>query len=225
MSPHPPQPVWETTFVPGGEPDSIIEFGREDFRKDVIGACKRIGFRGKWEEGGGWFSENYGITRSWVLARDCYSAILFEGAVHFASTAVECAINLDGRLQPARKRQKEEHMKRKFPNPTDWLSLMPQNLREAKGQGLPVEKLIGPGESIEKGAPVPAFIQRRNKIAHGDYTDFSVDLSRKLSDKISLKDSHVALAPSVALDQFKKCSAFLYAWVEQKPVVPKFTLY
>jgi hypothetical protein len=139
---------------------------------EVSGVCKRIGFRVKSDALNGIFSENFGISRLWALARDCYTVAIMEGTVHFASSAVECAINLDSRMQIARKRHVTNHSEQKHSDSTRWLTLGSKNLREARINGLPVEKLIDKGESIEEGAPLIRFAYRRNKVAHGDYSGF-----------------------------------------------------
>lgn len=218
------QPEWETVFLDNTEPQDILQIGTTEWRKDVIGICKRIGFIAKFKDGGGQFSENLGITRSWVLARDCYTVALMEGTVHFSSTAVECAINLDARMQSARQKQLQEQVKRKVPFTTDWLSLMPHNLREARTYKIPVEKLLDKGESIEKDAPLIKFLERRNKIAHGDYSDYFVDISRDLGESVKVTNYHMDVGPREALDQFRKCSDFLYAWVSQKPKIIGFKI-
>lgn len=222
------QATWETVFLyDKDEPQYIFDLtqsGRADRHKEISGICKRIGFVAQFKEGGGQFSENFGITRSWVLARDCYIVGFMEGTVHFAATAVECAINLDERMQAARQKQLDYHRKRNQPNPTDWLTLMPHNLREARTYKMPVEKLLDEDESLEKDAPLIKFIERRNKIAHGDYGSYFVNTGRELSEGTKIINYHLDVGPREAMDQFKKCSDFLYGWVAQKPRIVRFKI-
>ncbi len=220
----PSDAVWQTVFLSGEEEPNIFQVGREDFRKDVWGICKRIGFKAQWKNGGGQFGETMGITRSWMLARDCYIIALMEGTIHFASTAVECAINLDERMQSARQKQLKKQEERNIPYPTDWLSLMPHNLREAKTYKIPVQVLLDKTESLEKDSPLIKFLERRNKIAHGDYGKYFVDAGYDLGEVGKVMSYYSDVSPKEALDQFKKCSDFLYAWVAPNPRIIGFSI-
>lgn len=90
------------------EPDNKLETtapDRENRRREVEGLVKVIIFKGKYGIAVGRWGEQLGITYSWALARDCYVAGLMAGTIHFASTAVECAINHDKRSSLQRRRK------------------------------------------------------------------------------------------------------------------------
>jgi hypothetical protein len=200
------EPLYDTTEA---------ERNRYDQVKDTV---KLIVWSGKIGANSVSTQEGSGITYTWKLAKDCYIKGILAGTVQFASTAVERAINLDVRMRSARTKQLRQLRQRNSPNPTDWLTLMPHNLREARTYKIPVEKLLDENESIEKGDPLPTFIDRRNRIAHGDYSGYLIEISNPLPDGQKYKHEILVNIPEAdALDQLRKCSAFIETWVAGNP--------
>lgn len=117
----------------------------------------------------------------------------------------------------------ENDTKRNYSDPDDWLRLNNKTLRAAAVQKLPVEMLLNEGESFMRTEdPTIVFVRRRNKIAHGDYSDHTVSWERKLNENLTLIHKAVDTPPKDALDQLRKCSRFLIAWVGQNPTLPGF---
>jgi hypothetical protein len=149
---------------------------------------------------------------------------MMEGTILFASTAVECAVNQDLRMDSVHASRLEGKSPAKSFGYPEWLSLSHQHLREAKSVGLPVEKLLGEGESIDVDIPRIRFVNRRHRIAHGDYKDFYYPLGSDLGAGGMALTYYADIAPPAALDQFTKCSNFLNAWVLQQPRIRDFVI-
>lgn len=113
----------------------------------------------------------------------------FLGAITLASCAVETILNQDSRTKSGK-----------------WMYLDPKTLRKAHTAGLPVQALLSPDESMNKGIPV--FVRRRNETAHGNVSD----VIRTLSD-------YDPDAESAALDQLGKASRFICDWFNSSPDV------
>jgi hypothetical protein len=83
-----------------------------------------------------------------------------------ASTAVELILNRDRRL-------------RVLPNfgaSDGWAYLNNRTLRIARENGLPTNALLSPGDDLDCNKPI-AFVQFRNKVAHGEISNLVSDLS------------------------------------------------
>lgn len=193
---------------------------REEREKQVEGMVKVIGFKGGNRRFGGTFSEGKGITFSWKMARECYVAGLMGGTIHFASTAVECAINNDVRLRSYRDVHRKWQEKNGY-EPDGWLTLTRATLAKAKCEKLPVTMLLNIDEKVEDKEGEIEFIERRNKIAHGDLGKYLVWWRLNLREE-NIWISQPDISPREALDQLKKCSAFLEVWVASKPTIIEF---
>ncbi|MEW6042935.1 MAG: hypothetical protein AB1608_01585 [Thermoproteota archaeon] len=210
------------------EPDSFIDRAkneREKREKEVAGLCKVIGIDVIGDKFTGSFGDLSAITRAWTIARDAYIVGLMDVCILFSSIAVECAINNDQRMTNAKNKQLELQKERKLPDASDWLLLNPHTLRQAKPEKLPIQALLDPDESIGPDKELPKFIRRRNIVAHGSYQDYSSDVGKRLlKHDVKLTQVWVDVPPAEALDQFKKCSAFLTEWVNQQPKMKDFQL-
>jgi len=78
-----------------------------------------------------------------------------------ASTAVEIILNRDRRLRALPS----------FKSSYGWAYLNNRTLRIARGNGLPSNALLLSGEDLDGQKPI-AFVEVRNKIAHGDVAHF-----------------------------------------------------
>jgi hypothetical protein len=96
----------------------------------------------------------------------CLSDGRFLASIAMASTAVELILNRDRRLKtlPDLKRI------------SGWASLNNHNLRIAWANGLPTEKLLMADDDLDGRLPI-AFVELRNKVAHGEIAHFVRDLS------------------------------------------------
>lgn len=161
--------------------------------------------------------EGVGITYTWRLAKNCYIKGIWAGTIQFASSTVERAFNLDSRMQLVR--AKQQSCKRKNASRSNWLMLNRTILQEAKKRGLPVETLLGDSESLEVG--IIKFIERRNKIAHGDYNTYMIPVPHKFPNDQHFTAKLIADTKLIedAKDQFTKCSAFIEAWILQNPCI------
>jgi hypothetical protein len=205
------------------EPDSKLDLSVSDRPiriQEVSGHVKQIAFKGQVEQAHGTFSENIGITLSWTIARDCYVAGIMPATIQFASTAVECAINNDSKMRSAREKQYADAVKSSRQEPNDWLQLSNSMLRKAQAQGLSVQILMDGGESLN-GKTI-AFIYRRNKIAHGDYSEFTYHFQSNFGTDVPVTRKFADIYPRDALDQFVKCSNFLKVWIGQNPDIQGF---
>lgn len=205
------------------ESDSTIHLeSMDERRKSVEGIVKIIRLSASIGKAGGHWSEGYGITLSWSMARDCYLVGMPAGTIHFASTAVEAAINNDIRMKQVRQ-EKIEKLKKRFPETDGWLYLDRDTLKAAKDNDLPSEILLGEGESIDNGKV--QFLERRNKIAHGDYRMFSLEMDGDYGLDKRVASDVVNVDYQSALDQFMKASSFLKSWLDQRPKVNGFFRY
>lgn len=216
----------EKRIILDGETDSFIEKAKNDLderKKEVSGICKYIKTVYVDEKISGNFNDLGGITRAWTIARDCYIIGLMDASIVFSSIAVECAINKDKLMQTSRKEQFDKLNKKT--NHSSWLQLTSKTLESAQKQHLPVEKLLNDKESIEKGKPNPIFIDRRNHLNHGDYSLYPNTFTRYLPNVQKIIKHVIAdISPIDALDQFKKCSSFIEAWVNQNPDIIDFEI-
>jgi hypothetical protein len=90
-----------------------------------------------------------------------------------------------------------------------WATLNNPNLITADSLGLPVQSLCSAGEQIESTSRL-LFVERRNKVAHGDV----VHMLSTLSD-------YDANAEDEALDQIQKAQRFVVDWFNTAPDVQK----
>src|SRR5712692_8429730 len=99
-------------------------------------------------------------------AGHCLEERRYLASIVMASTAVELILNRDRRLKPL------AELKRVF----GWANLNNHNLRIARANGLPAETLISVGDDLDGTTPI-AFVELRNKVAHGEIAHFVTDLS------------------------------------------------
>ena len=150
------------------------------------------------------------LDRALTIAMKCYEQEIMDATILFSSNAVEYAINMDKKMQKLRQKQISDR------NPIGWLMLNEDTLRKASTQKLPVKKLLDSNETIKN----PKFINRRNQIAHGEYRDYlsSMQVNSDVGFALHLSD-YIHIPKEDALDQFKKCSAFIIEWIDQNPDV------
>ena len=82
-----------------------------------------------------------------------------------ASTAFEIILNRDRRLRALPD----------FKSRDGWAYLNNRTLRIARDNGLPSNALLSPGDDLDCQRPI-AFVEIRNKIAHGEITHLVNDL-------------------------------------------------
>ncbi|MFY3739737.1 MAG: hypothetical protein HMLIMOIP_000156 [Candidatus Nitrosomirales archaeon] len=197
--------------------DVELEKARFDKVNEYV---KYIEFDGKIGSMGIHAGEANGVTRTWILARDCYVKRIWAGTIQFASTTVERAINLDECMREVKEKQMEDHKHREG---WDWLLLNHETLRNAKRAGLPIQTLMEDGESIAVDNPKIKFVERRNKIAHGDYRAYTSKIQHTTPDGIPYFQKIINAIPAEeAEDQLIKCSKFIRSWVDQNPCIEGF---
>ncbi len=152
-----------------------------------------------------WYADT-GIVNNWIIACQCLAASQFSPALLYASIAVECVINRDSRLQSFKNQSKKS-----------WLNLTNnETLKKADEVGIPVDLLCDTDENINDSIII-RFIQRRNKIAHGDYSGYGkIPTIFKLSEKTRTSYS---VQPTLehALYQIEKSKNFIIKWAQSIP--------
>lgn len=153
-----------------------------------------------------------GLGRALNVARNCYVQEIMDAVILFSSIAVEYTINMDARMQ-----------KEKTSNPKGWLNLNQDTLETANNMKLPIMNLLNSNESIKKTKI--KFLDRRNQIAHGEYRDYlgSITVNSDVGFAVRLGD-YIDIPKEDALDQFKKCSAFIIEWINNNPNVSNLTI-
>ncbi len=130
-------------------------------------------------------------------AKRCRDERRFLASIAMASTAIELIIHKDRRLKNL------ATLKRIY----GWATLNNGNLRIAWQNALPVETLLSAGEDLDAEQPV-AFVELRNKVAHGEISHLVKDLS-----------DYDPAAASLANDQVKKMHHFIIKWFNTAPDV------
>ncbi len=130
-------------------------------------------------------------------AGHCLAEHRFIASIAMASTAVELILNRDRRLKPLRE------LKRIL----GWASLNNHNLRIARANGLPTATLISAGDVLDGPTPI-AFVELRNKVAHGEIAHFVKDLS-----------DYDPAAAEAATVQEEKMRHFVSEWFNTAPGV------
>jgi hypothetical protein len=130
-------------------------------------------------------------------ASRCFTVARFLAAITMASSAVELILNRD------RRTRRHEDMRRVG----DWATLNNGNLIAAGALGLPVQHLCSPGEHLDLKPPL-VFVERRNKVAHGEV----LQMLSSLSD-------YDPKAEEEALDQLQKAQRFVVEWFNTAPDV------
>jgi hypothetical protein len=156
-----------------------------------------------------WMSSNRGLFRHYAdrypmdvfsytrEAVHCFVERRFLACIAMASTAVEIILNRDRRL-------------RKLPNfksRDGWAYLNNRTLRIARDNGLPSNVLLSPGDDLDSQKPI-AFVEIRNKIAHGEITHLVSELS-----------DYDPSAEQIADEQETKMRMFVSEWFNTAPDV------
>ena len=129
-------------------------------------------------------------------ASRCYTLAQYLAAITMSSSAIELILNRDQRTKGLQLKRIGE-----------WATLRNDNLSVAGNLGLPVSLLVDAGEDITQKAPI-RFVNRRNKVAHGD-VDY---LLSTLAD-------YDSSAESEAFDQIIKAQRFVVEWFNTSPDV------
>lgn len=127
----------------------------------------------------------------------CLQERRFLACIAMASTAVEIILNRDSRVK-------------KLPNYKSrdgWAYLNNRTLRVAGEQGLPVHALLLEGDDLNGYKPV-TFVERRNKIAHGEIGHLIEDLS-----------DYDPTTEQMATEQITRMCAFVSEWYNTAPDV------
>lgn len=135
-------------------------------------------------------------------ASTCFTIARYLACLVLSSGAVELILNKDSRT-------KDLVDLRRIGG---WATLSNQNLDIASRYGLPVNSLLSGGENLKNAVPV-TFVNRRNKVAHGEI----FPLIRDLSD-------YDPSAEAEALDQLTKSQRFVIEWFNSAPDVQTCTI-
>ena len=129
----------------------------------------------------------------------CFAIAQFLGAITLSSCAVELILNRDQRVRSNTELRRIG----------GWTTLNNHNLIIASSLGLPVSSLCSANESLQKEPPL-VFVERRNKVAHGEV----MPMLKTLSD-------YDPRAEEEALDQVIKSQNFVIEWFNTAPDVQK----
>lgn len=127
----------------------------------------------------------------------CFSVARFLAAIGLSSNAVEVILNKDTRM----------HSHSGLRRTAGWATLRNDNLKVAAAEGLPAHALLSPGESLDDPEPI-SFVDRRNKVAHGDIAPILQDLA-----------DYDPRAEAEAFDQVTKAQRFVVEWFNAAPDV------
>jgi hypothetical protein len=130
-------------------------------------------------------------------ASHCFTIARYLSAITMASCAVELILNRDSRTR-------NNTSLRRI---SGWASLNSHNLIAAANLGLPVLSLCSEGETLQSDSSL-LFVQRRNKVAHGEV----IPMLKTLSD-------YDATAEEEAFDQVTKAHRFIVDWFNSAPDV------
>ncbi|MHB8546320.1 MAG: hypothetical protein ACYDAJ_06100 [Nitrosotalea sp.] len=150
------------------------------------------------------------ITRSWFSALDCLAVGLYDPSVLMASISVESILNHDLRLEKLKQIKSYERID------LNW-----KNLASAFYEGLPVKMLMNSDEQFEKNGI--EFIERRNKVAHGDIAGYSNMYPASITDTsftdTSFNFGHRRPSKEHAVDQISKAKNFIIEWAKSNPKI------
>ena len=128
----------------------------------------------------------------------CFDQARYLAAITMASSAVELILNRDGRLRYLREMRRSRD---------GWACLNNRNLRIARKYGLPTSRLLSDDDDVDGHKPI-AFVELRNKVAHGEITH----LVNTLSD-------YDPVARKLAAGQEMKMRNFVGEWFNTAPDV------
>jgi len=127
----------------------------------------------------------------------CFTIARYLACLVLSSSVVELVLNKDNRTKDLVELRRIG----------GWATLNNQNLDTASRCGLPTQTLLSAGENYQDEKAV-LFVNRRNKIAHGEI----LPLIRDLSD-------YDPSAEAEALDQLMKSHRFVVEWFNSAPDV------
>ena len=130
-------------------------------------------------------------------AGPCLDENRFLSAITMASTAVELILNRDRRMRAVPG----------FPGAYGWANLNNRTLRLARDNGLLTNDLMAAGDDLDSDKPI-AFVELRNKVAHGEITHLVNDLS-----------DYDPTAARLAAEQENKMRRFVSQWFNTAPDV------
>ena len=122
----------------------------------------------------------------------------FLAAIALSSTAVELILNRDRRMRALPEIAHAPH---------GWANLNNRNLRIAREKGLPTNALMSQVDDLDSDIPV-AFVELRNKVAHGEIAHLVTTLS-----------DYDPSAAGLAADQESKMRKFVSEWFNTAPDV------
>ena len=130
-------------------------------------------------------------------ALHCFDESRFLASIAMASSAVELILNRDRRLRALLGFQRRH----------SWVNLNNKNLRIARQNGLPADALLSADDDLDSHTPI-AFVELRNKVAHGEIKHLIKDLS-----------DFDPIAAQLAMDQESKMRRFVSEWFNTAPDV------
>lgn len=144
------------------------------------------------------------ITNSWYVANECFGIKRYEVAIIFASISVEALLNHDDRMFSYR-----------VSLPRKWIDLGVDSLKIAKEIGIDVSDLL----EDKNGKSVSIFVDRRNKIAHGDMVGYSIMQKKHGKPEDTSEYDFIGIKEEEAIDQIMRSFNFIKKWGESKPTV------
>jgi hypothetical protein len=127
----------------------------------------------------------------------CFDECRYLAAITMASTAVELILNRDRRLRTLSFKRSRD----------GWVYLNNRNLRIAREHGLPTDALMSEGDDLDSEKPI-AFVELRNKVAHGEIANF-----------VSTLSDYDPGAKEFAAEQEEKMRKFVSEWFNTAPDV------
>ena len=143
------------------------------------------------------------ITNPWYVAIECFGIQRYDVTILFASIPVETLLNHDERMFSYR-----------VSLPDKWIHLSVKNLIIAKEVGMDVSDLLK-----KRGRKYFShFVERRNKLAHGDLVGYSL-LNIGMSKMRSSTIEETGVTEKQAMDQLRISFNFIKKWGESNPTV------
>jgi len=129
-------------------------------------------------------------------AGNSFCARRYIATITLASAMVEIILNKDSRMARL---------------PVDWWNLNRKLLKKGRKNGLPIDRLLSEGESLQ-GKKEIEFVDLRNRLAHGNLRDLMGFEHTGTTD-------YSGKARKVALDHLRKSDEFLVEWYNTSPDV------
>lgn len=131
-------------------------------------------------------------------AGHCLDNRRFLAVIAMASTAVELILNRDSRMRALPEIAQAPH---------GWANLNNRNLRLARENGLPTNALMSWDDDLDGDRPI-AFVELRNKVAHGE-----------IAHLVSTLSDYDPSAEQLAAEQESKMRNFVSEWFNTAPDV------